>query len=55
MDGDTWEAGYNLAMTVRPTDKMNISLTYRSEVDLGVEGNATLSSTAGFLTPPVLL
>lgn len=46
MDGDTWEAGYNLAMTVRPTDKMNISLTYRSEVDLGVEGNATLSSTA---------
>jgi long-chain fatty acid transport protein len=46
MDGDTWEAGYNLAMTVRPTDKMNISLTYRSEVDLGVEGNANLSSTA---------
>ena len=46
MDGDTWEAGYNLAMTVRPTDKMNVSVTYRSEIDMGVEGNATLSSTA---------
>ncbi|WP_319586921.1 OmpP1/FadL family transporter [uncultured Desulfobulbus sp.] len=45
MDGDAWEAGYNLAMTVRPTDKMNLSLTYRSEVDLGVEGNANLSSS----------
>jgi len=45
MDGDTWEAGYNLALTVRPTDKMNLSLTYRSEVDLGVEGNANLSSS----------
>jgi len=49
MDGDTLEAGYNLAMTVRPTDKMNISLTYRSEVDLGVEGHAALSSSF----PPV--
>lgn len=44
MDGDTWEAGYNLAMTVRPTDQMNLSLTYRSKIDLGVEGNADLST-----------
>ena len=45
MDGDAWEAGYNLALTVRPMDKMNLSLTYRSKVDLGVEGNANLSSS----------
>jgi len=45
MAGDAWEAGYNLAMTVRPVDKMNVSLTYRSEVELGIEGDAQLSST----------
>lgn len=44
MDGDTWEAGYNLALTVRPTEKMNLSLTYRSEVDLGVKGHAELTT-----------
>lgn len=44
MDGDTWEAGYNLAMTVRPVDNMNLAVTYRSNVDLGVEGHANLSS-----------
>jgi long-chain fatty acid transport protein len=44
MDGDTVEAGYNLAVTARPVDKMNLSLTYRSEVDLGVEGHADLST-----------
>ncbi|WP_306548561.1 OmpP1/FadL family transporter [Desulfobulbus sp.] len=44
MDGDALEAGYNLAMTVRPVDKMNVSVTYRSEVDLGIEGHANLST-----------
>jgi long-chain fatty acid transport protein len=47
MEGDTWEAGYNLALTVRPVDKLNLSLTYRSEVDLGIDGNATLRTSAG--------
>ncbi len=47
MEGDTWEAGYNLALTVRPMDKLNLSLTYRSEVDLGIDGNATLQTSAG--------
>ena len=47
MDGDTWEAGYNLALTVRPIERVNLSVTYRSEVDLGVEGDATLRTSAG--------
>ncbi len=50
MDGDTWEAGYNLALSIRPTEKMNVALTYRSKVDLGVEGNANLATN--FPEPP---
>ncbi|MDD2465190.1 MAG: outer membrane protein transport protein [Desulfobulbus sp.] len=42
MDGDALEAGYNLAVTARPVENMNVSLTYRSNVDLGIEGNANL-------------
>ncbi|ADW19042.1 membrane protein involved in aromatic hydrocarbon degradation [Desulfobulbus propionicus DSM 2032] len=44
MDGDALEAGYNLAVTARPTEDMNISVTYRSEVDLGIEGHADLNT-----------
>ena len=47
MDGDTWDAGYNLALTGRPVENMNLSVTYRSKVDLGVEGDATLRTSAG--------
>lgn len=42
MDGDALEAGYNLALTVRPMDNLNLSVTYRSNVDLGIEGHADL-------------
>ncbi|NLX17809.1 MAG: transporter [Desulfobulbus sp.] len=52
MDGDTWEAGYNLAVTLRPTEKMNLSLTYRSKVDLGVEGHAALTTNLDRLPIP---
>jgi len=45
MEGDTLEAGYNLALTARPVEKMNVALTYRSKVDLGIEGDANLSTT----------
>lgn len=47
LEGDAWEAGYNLALTVRPLEKMNMSLTYRSKVDLGIEGDARLYTSAG--------
>ena len=39
-----WEVdwGYNLALAVKPNDNLNLSVTYRSNVDLGLTGDATL-------------
>ncbi len=45
MDGSTWETGYNLALSARPTEKMNVAMTYRSKVDLGIDGKANLWRT----------
>ena len=42
MSGDTIEFGYNLATTYKPTNSINISATYRSNIDLKEEGNAKL-------------
>lgn len=42
MDGDSTDLGYNLAMTVKPTKEWNIAATYRSKVDMGLTGSATL-------------
>ncbi len=47
MDGDTWEAGYNLALTARPVENLNVSATYRSKVDLDIEGTADLATSLG--------
>lgn len=49
MEGDTIEYGYNLAITAKASDKLTFALTYRSNVNLDLEGNATLSSSDGFL------
>ena len=45
--GDSLDAGYNVALTGRPVEEMNLSLTYRSKVDLSVEGDATLAGPGG--------
>jgi len=42
MQGDTIEFGYNLAMTYKPTSDINMAVTYRSNIDLGEEGDANL-------------
>ncbi|MEN8199941.1 MAG: OmpP1/FadL family transporter [Thermodesulfobacteriota bacterium] len=44
MDGDTIELGYNLAASLRPTKEMNISMTYRSDVDLDLEGDVSMKT-----------
>ena len=44
MEGDTIEFGYNLAITYKPTDDINIAATYRSNIDLDQEGTAKLYS-----------
>ena len=53
MDGDTWECGYNLAATFRPMDDMNLAVTYRSKIDLDLEGDANLATSAIFAGNPV--
>jgi long-chain fatty acid transport protein len=45
MQGDTIEYGYNIAISYKLSDTSNFSLTYRSNVDLKEEGDATLSAT----------
>jgi len=42
MEGDTIEFGYNLAMMYKPTDDINLAVTYRSNIDLDEEGKANL-------------
>jgi long-chain fatty acid transport protein len=42
MEGDTTEWGWNVALAVKPIEKLNISATYRSHVDLDFEDNADL-------------
>ena len=42
MDGDTTEWGFNLAATLKPVDDLKIAVTYRSKVDLDLEGDAKL-------------
>lgn len=46
--GDTVEFGYNLAVSFRPVAGLTIAATYRSRVDLGIEGDATLTAGTGF-------
>lgn len=45
MEGDSIDFGYNLALSYKPTPALELGLTYRSEMDLGVEGNAKLSES----------
>ena len=50
IDGDTTAWGYNLAVSAKPNDKSNISVTYRSDVSLDLEGDATLATNVGSTT-----
>ncbi len=58
MEGDAYEWGYNLAVSHTPSDELNVSVTYRSNVDLGLEGDVTLGAgghtqyTGGDVTIP---
>lgn len=45
LTGDSIDFGYNLALSYKPIENLTLSSTYRSKVDLTVEGNAKL----GFL------
>jgi long-chain fatty acid transport protein len=43
MEGDTVEWGWNAALSVKPMDKLNISATFRSNVDLDFDETTDLS------------
>ncbi len=45
MSGDTTEYGYNLALTYRPVENLSLAATYRSKIDLDIEGDARLASS----------
>jgi long-chain fatty acid transport protein len=47
LQGDSFDLGYNLALHFKPTDELALALTYRSKVDLTVEGDATLVNQLG--------
>lgn len=43
MEGDTVEWGWNAAVSVKPIEKLNISATYRSHIDMEFEDKAALN------------
>ena len=47
MTGDSIDVGYNLALAYKPTKALEFGLTYRSNINLSVEGEAKLYSPAG--------
>ena len=46
MEADSIDYGYNLAMSFKPMENLTFATTYRSKVDLTVEGNAKLHYVA---------
>lgn len=50
LDGDTIELGYNLALSYIPMDDWKIGVTYRSRVDLNIEGDAILFASGAVPT-----
>jgi long-chain fatty acid transport protein len=50
LGGSSYDFGYNLALHFKPTDQLDLALTYRSEVDLTVEGQAELEILGGLIS-----
>ena len=44
LTGDSIDYGYNLALNYRPVSNISLAVTYRSKIDLNVEGSADLVS-----------
>lgn len=42
LSGDSFDYGYNLALHFKATDQLSLAATYRSKIDLTVEGDANL-------------
>lgn len=48
-DGTDTQLGYNLAVSIRPNEQWTVAATYRSEVELDLDGHSDLQATAGSL------
>lgn len=44
LDGDTTEFGWNIAATLTPVDDLKLAVTYRSHVDLDLEGDVIMGT-----------
>lgn len=51
LTGDSLDFGWNVALAFKPTPETNLSLTYRSKIDLSVEGDAKISTPMGSINP----
>jgi long-chain fatty acid transport protein len=51
MTGDSVDFGYNFALAYDPIDALELGLTYRSKVDLTLEGNANLATNFTAVPP----
>lgn len=47
LEGDDFQVGYSLAATLRPVDCLRFAVTYRSEINLELEGDADLLAAVG--------
>lgn len=45
LKGDSWDFGYNIALTYRPIENLSFAATYRSKINLTVEGEAKIKSS----------
>ena len=50
LEGESWDLGYNLALAYKPLDMWGLALTYRSNIDLTVEGGQALPASMAPLT-----
>lgn len=50
LEGSSWDVGYNLALSYNPMDMWGMALTYRSNVDLKLEGGAEAPAAMAPLT-----
>lgn len=53
MDGDSVDFGFNVALSYKATDDLELAVTYRSKIDLEVEGDADLFYSPGGTIDPV--
>ncbi|WP_176068277.1 OmpP1/FadL family transporter [Piscinibacter koreensis] len=48
--GDSWAAGYNLGLLLRPTDRTRVGLHFRSPIDHRLSGSSRVSGFTGALS-----